>query len=489
MNGKRLLPAVFTLPALLIASSIANAIDTPPAERPNIVLILSDDLAWSDLACYGHPFHETPHLDALAAEGMRFTDAYSPAPICSASRCSILTGKNVARVGFEFVTKDKPGRQQIEGETLLEAPPLTLNLPLEEITIAEALNPAGYETTFAGKWHVSQHHKGYLGWSPTHGPKQQGFTTTIDDFGAHPYARKKGEMLNVVAGTFPADSLTELAVDFVKGQHSKPFFLMLSHYFVHTPVKPGCQWLIDKYEGIVPNDSPARTNRVRYAAFVEMLDHYVGEMLDGIEDAGLTDNTLIIFTSDNGGHPEYAANSPLRGSKWNLYEGGIRVPMIARWPGKVKAGSICSEPVIGYDFLPTFTELASVDAPDDIDGHSLVPLLTGKPSLPERNLLWHFPYYHPERGYRDAPTEIGIDDFFTSQTHPQSALRNGQHKLILDYETKRARLYDLVSDPGEQRDLAEKNPVLRLRLETFLNQALKESGARLPGRRPLTPSP
>ncbi len=488
MTGKRYLAAAFALVVFQTLPSIAPAIDAPPGARPDIILILADDLAWSDLACYGHPFHQTPHLDALAAEGMRFTDAYSPAPICSASRCSILTGKSVARVGFEFVTKDQPGKQQIEGKTLLEAPPLTLNLPLDEITIAEALNPAGYETVFAGKWHVSQHHKGYLGWSPTHGPKQQGFTTTIDDFGAHSYGRKKGVMLEVADEIFPADALTDRAIDFVNAAHSKPFFMMLSHYFVHTPVQPGCQWLIDKYEAIVPADSPARANRVRYAAFVEMLDHYVGEMLDGIEDAGRGDNTLVIFTSDNGGHPEYAANSPLRGSKWNLHEGGVRVPMIARWPGKIAAGSTCSEPVIGYDLLPTFTELASTESPADIDGRSLMPLLTGGPPPTERALLWHFPYYHPERGYRDAPAAIGIDDFFTSQTRPHSAMRRGDVKVIYDYETKRSRLYNLANDPGEQRDLADENPQLLRQLETSLHQTLKISGARLPNRLPTTVS-
>jgi len=482
MIDKRPLAALLAAIISMVLPAIAAAIDTASAKRPNIVLILADDLSWSDLGCYGHPFHQTPHLDALAADGMRFTDAYSPAPICSASRCSILTGKSVARVGFEFVTKDRPGKQKIEGKTLLEAPPLTLNLPLEEITIAETLNPAGYETVFAGKWHVSQHHKGYLGWSPTHGPAQQGFTTTIDDFGSHPYARKKGEMLDPATGTFPTDALTDRAVDFVKGEHSKPFFMMLSHYFVHTPVQPGCQWLIDKYDAIVPADSPARANRVRYAAFVEMLDHYVGDMLAGIDQAGLADDTLVIFTSDNGGHPEYAANSPQRGSKWNLYEGGIRVPLIARWPGIIAANSASAKPVIGYDFLPTFAELATAKPPARIDGTSFLPLLTGAGSLPERTLLWHFPYYHPERGYKDAPAKIGIDDFFTSQTCPQSAIRRGQHKLIFDYETQRAQLYNLADDPGEQRDLANKNPALYQQLETSMQQMLDSSNARRPTR-------
>ena len=332
------------------------------AQRPNILFILADDLAWSDLGCYGHAWHETPHLDRLARAGMRCTDAYAPAPICSASRASILTGKSTARLGFEFVTKDAPGRQQRQAGQALATPPFTLNLPLSEITMAEHLGDASYETAFFGKWHLNAHHGGYLGWSPTHGPRQQGFQTAIADFGSHPYSYRNERQ---TCADRPGRALSQRldgdrAVTYLQQDHKAPFFLMVSHFYVHTPVQTPCQWLLEKYADKVPADSPNRQRRIAYAAFVETLDHYAGELLAALDASGQAATTLVVFTSDNGGHPEFAANGPLRGSKWNLYEGGIRVPLLARWPGTIAAGSTCTTPVIGYDLLPTFAAAAGV---------------------------------------------------------------------------------------------------------------------------------
>lgn len=459
---------------LLAISGCVNAV-----ERPNIVLILADDLGWSDLACYGHPWHETPNLDKFAADGLRFTYAYSPAPICSASRASILTGKTTARTNFEFVTKNEPGFQKVEGETPLRAPPLTLNLDHDHETIAELLAKAGYETAFMGKWHLNQHHGGYLGWSPTHGPAKHGFATTVDDFGAHPYAWRrspKRDATEVKPGEFPADALTDAAIRFVNEERDAPCFLMWSLYFVHTPIEPTCAWLEEKYEALVPADSPNRAKRVKYGAFVEMLDHYVGQLLNAIGDS---DDTLIVFTSDNGAHPEFAANGPLRGSKWNLYEGGIRVPFIARWPGAIAAASESGEPVIGYDLLPTFAELAGAEPGADVDGLSIAGILRGDSELNERNLLWHFPYYHPERGFADSKRGIGIDDFEVSQTRPQSAMRRGSHKIVFHYEEEKAEVYDLANDIGEQNPLASDDGRVQQLLEQ-LQLELKSAGARLP---------
>ncbi|MEZ5941422.1 MAG: sulfatase [Planctomycetaceae bacterium] len=452
-------------------------------ERPNILFILADDLAWADLGCYGHPWHETPHLDKLASQGMRFTDAYAPAPICSASRASFLTGRTTARLGFEFVTKQQAGTQQIDMQLPLQAPPFTLNLPLAEQTIAEQLRDLGYHTAFFGKWHLNAHHERYLGWSPTHGPAQQGFQTAVEDFGGHPYSwgKRTPEPLRS-DGEFPADTMVDRVVSFIKQDHPEPFFLMASQFYVHTPVKSPCEWLTDKYSEKIPTDSPARERRIRYGAFVTTLDHYVGRILAELDESGLTESTIVVFTSDNGGHPEYTTNAPFRGSKWNLYEGGIRVPLIVRWPGNSQSATACEKPVVGYDLLPTFVSLAGGKPSDLVDGADLTDELRGKPASTLRDLIWHFPYYHPETGFAAASDTIGIGDFVTSRTRPHSALRRGQYKLLHFYEDGRNELYDLSVDPGEQHDLASERPKLTSELADALAHHLKEMNARFPTR-------
>lgn len=448
--------------------------------RPNIVLILADDLAWADLGCYEHPWHDTPRLDRFAKQGMKFTNSYASAPICSASRASLLTGKTTARLGFEFVTKDKPGHQKLDADTPLLSPPFTLNLPLEEITFAETLQRAGYETAFFGKWHLNSHHQRYLGWSPTHGPQRQGFRIAVEDFGGHPYSwEKKAPAAITRGGEFPADSMVERACEYLRQKHDAPFVAMVSHFYVHTPVKTPCRWLLDKYDRLIPADATARERRLRYAAFVETLDHYVGELLSAIDQAGAADNTLVVFTSDNGGHPEYTANGPLRGSKWNLYEGGIRVPLLVRWPKHIAAQSVSDEPVIGYDLHATFASAAGTSA-DSTDGTDLLPVLTEQESLPERPLVWHFPYYHPERGFASAPDAIGVDDFVTSRTRPHSAIRVGGYKLLQFYETDAIELYDLAEDPAEKNNLIDKNADRATRVRRQLRQQLRAMKARFP---------
>jgi uncharacterized sulfatase len=486
MMGRRSFLKMLGLSAGIFASRLfaGESSNNPHTKKPNIVFILVDDLGHRDLGCYGHPWHETPHLDALAREGMKFTHAYAPAPICSASRASTLTGRSPARLNFEFVTKSEPGRQGIQTQLPLATPPFTLDLPLEEKTIPEYLNEAGYNTAFFGKWHLNRHHKGYLGWSPMHGPKQQGFQHAVEDFGSHPYGYDKGKIPVVKEkGSIPPDSMTERVVDFLKQKHERPFFLMLSHFYVHTPVKPSCQWLIDKYQSKIPAESPSRSRRIAYSAFVEMLDYYVGRLLSTLDELGLSDDTLVIFTSDNGGHPQLTSNKPLRGSKWNLYEGGIRVPFLARWPGVVREGSVCETPVIGYDLLPTFAEMAGrMGTPRGIDGASLLPLLHDPVNVLNRDLYWHFPYYHPERGFAEALKAIGKDDFAVSQTRPHSAIRRGKYKLLYFYEDERVELYNLKKDPGEQTDLSTSQAETAALLKKTLLHKLKTVHARFPER-------
>lgn len=466
---------LWTCAGFLAVSSLSHA------APPNVVFILADDLGWSDLACYGHPYHETPHLDLLASQGMRFTQAYAPAPICSASRAAILTGKTPARLGFEFVTKDKAGKQPIEG-TALQAPPFNLNLPLEEVTMGEVLASAGYATGFFGKWHVSQHHGGYLGWSPTHGPLQQGFAEGSGDFGSHPYAYKADRKLKdqvAGAGVFPPDALTEKAVRFLDSHREERFFLYLSHYFVHDPIHSRCEWLIEKYRALLPDGAlPVRAD---YAAMVETLDHEVGRVLEALDRLGLADDTLLVFMADNGGHPNYTTNAPLRGSKWNLYEGGIRVPFMVRWHGRVAAGVTSDAVVHGCDLLPTFAEVAEAEPPSaDLDGVSLVSLFEGADSRVERKepLVWHFPYYHPEKSFHQSPEVIGVGDFVTSQTRPHSAIRMGDDKLLHFAEEDRVELYRLTDDLSESMNLGGEDPVRASQLKAELEDYLERVNAR-----------
>ncbi|QEG38235.1 sulfatase [Roseimaritima ulvae] len=468
--------SLFLLLTLLASSALAAETD-----QPNIVFILADDLAWSDLHCYGHRYHHTPHLDRLAAEGLRFTAGYSPAPICSAARASILTGKTVARLGFEFVTKNTPGRQSLDTAVPLLAPELTLNLPTAEVTIAERLAGLGYQTAFFGKWHVSQHfQRRYLAWHPDFGPQQQGFAVAVEDFGDHPYAWNKTHPPTAAPdGVIPPDSMIQRTADFIRHQAdaTKPYFLMTSSFYVHTPVKTRCRWLVEKYQQHLPSGAKNRQRRLEYAAFVEALDHHVGTILDAIDQSGQRENTLVFFMSDNGGHPEYCSNAPLRGSKWNLYEGGIRVPMIARWPGKIDAGVTSDTPLIGYDLLPTFVGLAGGES-KGVDGVDMQEVFSDPSWRPARNLLWHFPYYHPEKTFSKALDKIGVDDFETSKTRPQSALRSGNYKLIQFAEDDRVELYDIAADISEANDLSESHPDKAAELRETLQQQLDAMNAR-----------
>jgi uncharacterized sulfatase len=469
---------------LALLGAAAAGCAAAPAARPNIVFILADDLGWRDLRCDGNVWHDTPHLDRLAREGTRFTHGYAAAPICSASRVALLTGRSPARLGFEFVTK-LPTAKRPAGLPLV-GPPYPLNLPLSEVTVAEVLAPGGYATGYFGKWHVSEHTGGYLGWSATHGPLQQGYAEGEADFGNHPYAYRERPTLKaelLAAGAFGRDTLTEKAIAFLRTRRDRPFFLHVAHYFVHDPIHTRAAWLVEKYRARFPAGTDPR--RLEYAAMVETLDHYVGQLLRALDDLGLRDNTLVVFTSDNGGHPEFSTNSPLRGSKWNLYEGGLRVPWIVRWPGRVRAGATSDARFVGTDLLPTLAAATNTALPRGValDGRNILPLWLGETagkSEAERPLVWHFPYYHPETGFAAARATIGVDDFAVSRTYPQSAIRMGDWKLLHFYEDKRDELYRLTTDPSEQNNLAAKEPRKARELRARLDVELRAAKARLP---------
>lgn len=430
-----------------------------PNDLPNLLILYADDLGWTDIGCYGSNKNETPHLDNLASQGLLFTSAYAPAPICSASRASIMTGKSPARLHFEFVSTEKVDT----GYPLL--PPIrTLELPLEEITIGEIAKNAGYNTAFFGKWHIARHNRGYLKWSDTHGPFQQGFDVGSDHYGSHPYDGKNRGLVHLSKGTFPEDSLVLKSIGFLKKQQNakQPFLMVFSSYYVHTPVVPNNSWLIEKYKKQLPD---ASENEISYAVFVETMDYYYGQLLKALKEYGLEENTLVIFTSDNGGHPAYTDNAPLRGNKWNLYEGGIRVPFILSWPGKIKSNTKSSIPAIQWDILPTFCELSGQPIPENVDGESLLSLLTGNSSQLERkSVYWHFPYYHPS--------------IFYDGTKPCSAIREDNFKLIYFYENESVELYNLENNIEELNDLSSQKPKLVKKLKEKLFKQLHEANAR-----------
>lgn len=386
--------------------------------KPNIVFILIDDMGYSDLPCYGHRFHETPVIDRLAEEGMRFTDAYAACPVCSPTRASLLSGQYPARVGvIDFI----PGHWR-PYEKLRVPSNRTQYLPLEIVTLAETLKTQGYVSAMIGKWHLG---------GKDHTPEKQGFD----------FVRQGGANRNDKRVT----ALTDNAIEFVEQNQNKPFFLYLSHHSVHIPLEAP-QELVEKYEN---KPKPAGgVNNATYAAMVEHLDRNTGRLLAKIDELDLEDETIVVFYSDNGGlrqmftgkGPIVTTNAPLRDEKGTLYEGGIREPLIVRWPGVVKPGSTCGTAVTSVDFYPTLSEIAGAPRPSGqaLDGRSLLPLLRGKKRFDDRALFWHYPVYH--------------------HSSPASAVRQGDWKLIEFFEDGALELYNLRDDIGERNNLAARMP-------------------------------
>jgi arylsulfatase A len=398
------------LAAVLLFPTVVGAAET---NRPNIVFLLADDLGINDLHSYGRVAHNTPNLDRLARSGTRFTASYCAQPICSPSRAAILTGKAPARL---HLTTFLPGRPDAPSQKLLH-PQINQQLPLQEITLAEALGKQGYATACVGKWHLGG--KGFL-------PTEQGFEVY------HP-----GQAVTVPSDTEGGKGeydLTRAAIQFIETNRARPFFLYLAHNSPHIPYSARTNLIAKNSRAFEPV----------YAAVIETLDDTVGLLLAKLDELGLATNTLVIFTSDNGGlhvpegpHKNVTDNSPYRAGKGFLYEGGLRVPLIVRWPEHVPAGRVVDAPVINTDWFPTLMELVGVPVPRGLDGESFAALLTGTGTgQRDRPFFWHFPHY----------TNQG--------SRPGGALRWGDWKFIEHYDTGVAELYNLATDPGETNNLA-----------------------------------
>lgn len=469
-----------TRPLLTTALLVAFTVLAPPSSHgrpPNLVFILADDLGWSDLACYGSDLHESPHLDRLATEGVRFTQAYAASPVCTPTRASILTGKHPARLHMTIWHEGAlaaPNRKRPWLEASAEP-----NLPLANVTLSEVLQDAGYHTWHVGKWHLGD---------AAHAPQPHGFDLNIGGthWGApntfwYPYTgqetfrdwRYVPDLPFGEAGEYLTDRLTDEAIGLLDRAGERPFFLNLCYHSVHTPIE-GKPELVDRYRQKL---RPGLHHRnPEYAAMVHSLDQNVGRFLAALDERGLASSTAVVFTSDNGGFinqfkgTTVTSNHPLRSGKGSCYEGGLRVPLMIRWPGRIPAGEVCDLPVLSTDFYPTL--LAMAGEPGDpahnalTDGRNLLPFLAGDSDKPPaRTLYWHYPHYYPT-------------------TTPVSAIRDGNWKLLFYYQEDRLELYDLAVDPSESRNLAAAQPVVAERLHGLLQESLQAVAAQLP-----TPNP
>ena len=449
----------------------AGTPDSKARAAPNIVLIMIDDLGWKDVGCYGNSLIETPNIDDLAKSGIRFTNFYAAGAVCSPTRCAIQTGQNQARIG---ITAHIPGHWRPFERVI--TPQVTMGLPQDIVTIADSLKASGYQTGYIGKWHLND--------GPGFGPQSKGYDFSAVINGPHYSGRYRvvgRKDLKPKPGQYRTDFEADLAINFiqtsVKSKARKPFFLMISPFAVHIPLgakKAKVEKYRKKFE-----DAEVDLPHPVYAAMVEHCDDMVGRIMNAINDAGIDQQTMVMFTSDNGGlyrRYDYRATAddnvttmaPLRGEKGTLYEAGIRVPLIVRHPGAIPAGIETDQPAISYDFFPTCVDLAKGELPENqvIDGVSLVPIMNGKAKLlAERDLFWHYPHYHHSR--------------------PASCIRSDEWKLIEfidgsgDFE-----LYNLAKDIGEQNNLVSDQPEVANQLKRRLNKWRRDVLARMPLKNP-----
>lgn len=445
--------------------------------RPNVIIILADDLGWSDLGCYGSDFHETPSLDSFSQSAVRFTNAYAPAPVCTPTRAALMTGKSPARLGITIWSEGS-----LQGPTnrkLLQAKSKH-DLPLSEKTLAEYFHEQGYLTASIGKWHLGD---------AAHGPETQGFDINVG--GTHwgapttffwPYkgVRTSGNEYRYVpdlpygnAGEYLTDRLTDESLEVIDEAHRReqPFFLFLAHHAPHTPIEAKPEDLA-YFQTRLSNKSKTHRNPV-YAGMLKSLDQSVGRILERLEKLDIEQETIVVFTSDNGGFigqmkidgkdVPITSNAPLRSGKGTCYEGGLRVPLLVRWP-KLSRPGVADEPVILTDLFATLVHGALACNIESSDGVNLTPLLkTPASTLPDRSLYFHYPHYY------HAPVST-----------PVSAIRKGDWKLLHYYEDNHDELYHLATDPSEQRDLVIMERETAAELRTQLDDWLREMKAEMP---------
>lgn len=435
------------------------------ATKPNVIFILADDLGYTDLGCCGSKYYETPSIDRLAAEGMRFTSGYTCAPNCAPTRAALMSGQYMPRTGIytvgsieRFNWRSRPLRPVDN----------VVDLAPEKITIAEALKKAGYATGMFGKWH--------LGSDRQHHPLNQGFDEAIVSMGRH-FDFKTNPKVDYPPGAYLADFLTDKAVDFIRRHRDDAFFLYLPHFAVHTPLQAKKD-LVAKFK---PKPPAGGHHNPTYAAMIASLDESVGRILAVLEELKLSSNTLVIFSSDNGGVGGYERegihngaitdNAPLKGGKAMLYEGGIRVPYIFRWSGKVAPRTVCNLPINSVDLYPTLLELAGAKPPSGypLDGESYLPLLIhgGKADKPRGPLFWHFPGYLGAGGGTWRTTPVGV-------------IRSGDFKLMEFFENGRLELYNLRQDIGERNNLIASQPEKAKELHARLVAWREEFSAPMP---------
>ncbi len=450
---RQFLKAAAAATLLLRPLHAANA----DARRPNIIFILGDDLGWAELGCYGNTFNETPNLDKLAGAGMRFTQAYAAAPVCSPYRASLMTGKYPVRTGItDYLRPDDPK-----------------HLATDYVTLPKMLKSAGYVAGIVGKWHLT----GYANHGAKEvGPAEHGFEEVMvsENRGIangsyfFPYHFNTEIQQRLPGREYLVDRCNLEAVEFIERHKDQPFFLYLSHYAIHTRLN-GKPDLVAKYEA-KPNAGKgpqAPRHNPHLAAQLESVDQGVGMIRDKLRKLGLSANTIIIFTGDNGGEDKVTSNAPLRAGKSTLYEGGIREPLLVYWPGVTQPGRVCHTPVCSVDFYPTLAQAAGArPAPAQVaDGVSLVSLLRDpKTHLDRDTFYWHYPLEKPHfLGGRSA-----------------GAIRKGDWKLIEFFDTGETELYDLAQDPGEQHDRAQDEPDRRRELLEALHAWQRSVGAVIP---------
>jgi arylsulfatase A-like enzyme len=428
--------------------------------KPNVLFINVDDLGWKDVGFMGSKWFDTPNLDQFAKEGIVFTQAYAAAANCAPSRACLMTGQYTPHHGI--FTVGNPARGDERTRKLIPARNKE-DLPEHIMTLGGVFKEAGYITGTFGKWHLGPE------------PLNQGFDINVG--GGRPGAPGKGGYFAPYSipyiedgpkGEYLTERLTDEVINFITRNKDMPFFAYLPFYTVHTPLQPK-EDLFEKYknkEGIINN------KQAKYGAMVEAMDTNVGRILKKLDALGLRENTIVVFTSDNGGIRSVSPQDPLRAGKGSYFEGGIRVPMVIRWPGKVEAGAETAHPTINMDFFPTFRDILGVKVEKELDGESLLPVLSGQPAMHERPLFWHFPIYL--QAY-NPNNDDGRDPLF--RTRPGSAIRKGKWKLHDYFEDNKILLYDLECDPGERKNVADEYPEVVEELYVLLNDWREKSNA------------